>query len=100
MNHTSARQRVAWQELKDEARNAIQALQYRKAENLLLRAYEEAKEIFGTEHGEVGLVLIQLVELAERQGKRELAVKYQTEIDRIVEIYREAAIEDGHIDPE
>ncbi len=100
MNHTSARQRLAWQELKDDAKGAMRALDYRKAEELLIKAYQQAQDIFGTDHGEVGLVLIQMLELAQRQGKHELAHKYQAEIDRIVEIYREAAIEDGHIDPD
>lgn len=98
MNYTSARQRVAWQELKDEAKRAMQGSDFRKAETLLLKAYQQAQDLFGPDHGEVGLILIQLLEVSKKQGKHELAAQYQLEIDRIVEIYREAAIEDGYIE--
>lgn len=98
MNYTSARQRVAWQELKDEAKRAMQASDFRKAETLLLKAYQQAQDLFGTDHGEVGLVLMQLLEVSQKQGKLEIAAQYQLEIERIVEIYREAAVEDGYIE--
>jgi len=63
----------------------------RKCERLLLQAYEQAVNIFGPDHGEVGLVLMQLLDVCEKQGKKLDAEQYAAEIERIVRIYTIAA---------
>lgn len=95
MNDLTTRQHVllAWKELKEEARRAATACDFKKAETLLLEGYEVAREMFGPDHGEVGLVLLQLLDITEKQGKKELASQYSAEIQRIVAIYKQAAEE-------
>ena len=74
-------------DLSDQAERAAQASDFSKAEEHLLSMYEYAKQIYGPEHGEVGAVLMRLVEVCECQGKLQLAAIYLAETEKIVESY-------------
>ena len=82
-------QLLAWTELKQEAMRKMQEKDFGKAEELLLEAYDHAKGIFGDDHGEVGMVLLHLVDVCEKQGKTELANGYREESDHIADLYRQ-----------
>lgn len=60
----------------------------RRAEELLVQAYEEGTRIFGSHHGEVGRVLLMLTEVCEQQGKMQLAAEYRYKVDKIAALYR------------
>lgn len=87
MDRCTTYQLAAWQDLKSKAKRATANSEFSKAEELLLQAYEHAKDIYGRDHGEVGLILLHLVEVCEKQGKVELAAKFHDETDLIVKFY-------------
>jgi len=78
-------------DLNCQAQRAAQAFDYGKAEQLLLQAYDYAKQLFGPDHGEVGLILLALVTVCEVQGKTELAEGYWAETEKISNVYLHAA---------
>lgn len=88
MEDTRTHQIAAWREFLNRAKRAMSRQEYGKAEEYLLQAYEHAKSIYGHDHGEVGLVLLQLVEVCEKQNKLELAAKYFAETEEIASLYR------------
>jgi hypothetical protein len=60
---------------------------YRRAETMLLQAYESGVKIFGTHHGAVGLVLLRLASVCHRTGRPELGSRYEAEADDILASY-------------
>ncbi|MBS1994250.1 MAG: tetratricopeptide repeat protein [Cyanobacteria bacterium SZAS LIN-3] len=90
MNQAPAYHELALKELTGQAQRASLLLDYGKSEELLLRAYEHARQLFGPDHGEVGLVLLRLVAVCNKQGKTELANEYLAETEKIVRTYTES----------
>jgi hypothetical protein len=88
MNDPNISQLTSWREHMTILRVVSKSNELVESEHLLLRAYERGKAIFGPDHGEVGLILVMLAEVCEKQGKADLAREYRNEADKIVAIYR------------
>jgi hypothetical protein len=73
--------------LMDSVEKAVRSEEYQTAESLLLQAYEKGLELFGRDHGTVGLVFLRLAEVAYKTGRIELGSEYQLEADRIIDLY-------------
>jgi hypothetical protein len=73
--------------LMESVEKAIRGEQLQTAESQLLQAYELGLELFGRDHGAVGLVLLRLAEVAHKTGRVELGREYHLEVDRIVDQY-------------
>lgn len=78
----------ALKQLRSTARIAVDDGNLEKAEELLCLAYQQAEEIFGPSHGEVGIVLLQLVEVCEQLGKTHRANELRRKTDHIWQLYK------------
>lgn len=88
MNQIRDPRTTALKQLRTTARIAVEDGQLEKAEELLCLAYQQAEEIFGPAHGEVGIVLLQLVEVCEQLGKTHRAVELRRKTDQIWQLYK------------
>lgn len=79
---------TALKQLRTTARLAVEDGHLEKAEELLCLAYQQAEEIFGPVHGEVGIVLLQLVEVYEQLGKTHRANELRRKTDNIWQLYK------------
>jgi len=74
----------SWVQLSNSASRAVRAGDLEKAELLLLDAYECCKSTYGPNDGTVGLVLLELADVCDKQRKFELGAEYRAEIRRII----------------
>ena len=88
MNALDDKQVAAWKSMMESAQRLMWNKEFAEAESILLDAYERGREIFGPDDGNVGLVLLRLVEVCDEQGKKELALQFKVEIERILALYR------------
>jgi hypothetical protein len=91
MNRAPTQQISILRSLRLQSQQCAQVSDYGKAEELLLEAYDYAKQLFGPDHGEVGLILLALVTVCEAQGKAELAEAYWAETEKIAQVYLHAS---------
>lgn len=74
-----------WVQLSNSASRAVRSGDFEKAELLLLDAYECCKRTYGPNDGTVGLVLLDLADLCDKQRKFALGAEYRAEIRRIID---------------
>jgi hypothetical protein len=89
MHHKDDFRLPAFNAMKALAKLARDCGELAKAEETLKVAYERAKLIFGENHGEVGLVLLQLSEVSDKQGNSVMAEQYRRKSDQILYRYLE-----------
>jgi hypothetical protein len=91
---------TVWKELVSVIQRLRSTGELGKSEKLLVQAYEQGTRIFGSHHGEVGMVLLMLTEVCEQQGKMQLAAEYNYKAQEIASLYKldaETPAENGKI---
>lgn len=79
---------TVWKELLAVIQRLRESGELSKSEKLLVQAYEQGIRLFGRYHGEVGMVLLMLKDVCERQGKMQLAAEYNYKALEIASLYK------------